>query len=308
VKCLAKCPTFGSSGRDSFPRFQQLPPSHPLPAPSRIPLTPFPQHLRLDKFPETFRIAVIADLDQRSKKENGKQWSTTYMTGTLRRKGESYDIKWDSPTEMATSHNEAGRGCELSELVKYNDVLYTFDDRTGIMFEVKRPDRSDAVPAPYLVPRHIFMEGGGEINDKGLKLEWATVKDGLLYAGSFGKEFTNSAGEIVHTNNLWAVTYAKDGSITHHDWKGNYDRLRTALGYEYPGYLLHETIVWSPHTRKWFVLPRRVSKETYEEEKDEKMGSNILIIASHDFSDITWKTVGVSQGNRRKAQWGWGRG
>jgi hypothetical protein len=199
-----------------------------------------------------------------------------------------------------TSHNEAGRGCELSELVRYNDRLYTFDDRTGIMFEVEHSDRSDALPAPYLVPRHIFMEGGGDINDKGLKIEWSTVKDGLLYVGSFGKEFTNSKGEIVHTNNLWVVTYDKNGVATHHDWQGNYDRLRGALGYDYPGYLLHETIVWSPHNRKWFVLPRRMSKEVYEEKLDEKKGANTIIMASHDFTDITWKTVGVSGGGRER--------
>lgn len=254
--------------------------------------------LRLDRFPETFRIAVIADLDQTSKKADGKQWKSTYMTGTLRRKGESYDIKWDAPAEIVTSHNEAGRGCELSELVRYNDRLYTFDDRTGIMFEVEHSDRSDALPAPYLVPRHIFMEGGGDINDKGLKIEWSTVKDGLLYVGSFGKEFTNSKGEIVHTNNLWVVTYDKNGVATHHDWQGNYDRLRGALGYDYPGYLLHETIVWSPHNRKWFVLPRRMSKEVYEEKLDEKKGANTIIMASHDFTDITWKTVGVKTPER----------
>jgi hypothetical protein len=218
--------------------------------------------------------------------------------GTLRRKGDAYDIKWDAPAEIVTSHNEAGRGCELSELVRYNDRLYTFDDRTGIMFEVEHSDRSDALPAPYLVPRHIFMEGGGDINDKGLKIEWSTVKDGLLYVGSFGKEFTNSKGEIVHTNNLWVVTYDKNGVATHHDWQGNYDRLRGALGYDYPGYLLHETIVWSPHNRKWFVLPRRMSKEVYEEKLDEKKGANTIIMASHDFTDITWKTVGVSGGGR----------
>jgi hypothetical protein len=27
--------------------------------------------------------------------------------------------------------------------------------------------------------------------DKGMKHEWATVKDGKMYLGSFGKEFTN---------------------------------------------------------------------------------------------------------------------
>ena len=36
-----------------------------------------------------------------------------------------------------TAPNEAGRGCELSELVVYKNKMYSFDDRTGIMFEIK---------------------------------------------------------------------------------------------------------------------------------------------------------------------------
>jgi hypothetical protein len=35
-----------------------------------------------------------------------------------------------------------------------------------------------------------------------MKVEWATVKDGLLYVGSFGKEFTNNEGGVIHANNL----------------------------------------------------------------------------------------------------------
>jgi soluble calcium-activated nucleotidase 1 len=113
-----------------------------------------------------------------------------------------------------------------------------------------------------------------------------------LYVGSFGKEFTNSKGEIVHKNNLWVKTYSKDGVVHHLDWSENYEKMRNTLGYNYPGYLLHESITWSPHHRKWFVLPRRMSKEVYEEAKDEKMGHNTIVVASHDFSEIKTYVVG----------------
>ena len=272
--------------------------SHPAPAPTPPP----PQHLRTDTFPDSFRIAVIADLDQGSKREGKQSWYSLYMTGTLRCKGEAYDITWDAPAEVATAHNEAGRGCELSELVRYNDALYTFDDRSGIMFQVMNPARSDAAEAPYLVPRHIFMEGSGEGGDKGLKIEWATVKDSALVVGSFGKEFTNNKGEIIHSNNLWAVSVDKAGVATHVNWKPYYDAMRTQLGFVHPAYLLHETIVWSTIHRKWYVFPRRVSKEAYDDKLDEKRGSNMIIMASHDFSQVSSTTVGVSWlGGRRSA-------
>jgi hypothetical protein len=47
----------------------------------RAALRPLPmQSLRLDRFPETFRLGVIADLDQRSKRDTGSSWYSVYMT------------------------------------------------------------------------------------------------------------------------------------------------------------------------------------------------------------------------------------
>ena len=37
-------------------------------------------HLRTDTFPDSFRLAVIADLDQSSKKEGKALWHSLYMT------------------------------------------------------------------------------------------------------------------------------------------------------------------------------------------------------------------------------------
>ena len=93
-----------------------------------------------------------------------------------------------------------------------------------------------------------------------MKFEWATVKDGVMYIGSFGKEFTNNAGETVHTNNLWVVAVDKTGKAVHIDWAPQYSAMRAALGVEPPGYMIHEAVIWSPVNRRWFVLPRRVSK------------------------------------------------
>ena len=49
----------------------------------------------------------------------------------------------------------------------------------------------------------IMRRGDGKKAGKGLKCEWATVKDGLLYVGSTGKERTNSDGSIAHMGELW---------------------------------------------------------------------------------------------------------
>lgn len=48
-----------------------------------------------------------------------------------------------------------------------------------------------------LVPRHIITEGSGG-SSKGMKIEWATEKDGRLWIGSFGKEYT---GRVLEDGN-----------------------------------------------------------------------------------------------------------
>lgn len=190
-------------------------------------------------------------------------------------------------------HNEAGRGCELSELVWFNRRLLTFDDRSGIAFEVAHPLDSGAKGerAPALVPRAILMEGDGA-TDKGMKIEWATVKDGLLWVGSFGKEYTANDGSIAHANNLWVKVMSDRGAVQHVNWGEHYNAMRSSLGYEHPAYLLHEAVTWSPHHKRWFVLPRRMSHEPYTEEADERKGANTIISAAPDFSDIAATTVG----------------
>lgn len=247
-------------------------------------------------FPTAFRIAVIADLDKRSRVKDAKgkeAWHSKYMTGTLRRSGDKYAVEWDPAADVFTAHNEAGRGCELSELVLFNKRLLSFDDRTGIVFEVQNFENSGATgaSAPVIVPRQMFMEGDGQ-TDKGMKIEWATVKDGLLWVGSFGKEYTDNNGGILHANNLWVKVMSERGVIQHVNWQEHYDAMRKTIGYEHPAYLLHEAITWSPYHRQWFVLPRRMSKQPYDEVADEKMGANTIITASPDFSSIASTTVG----------------
>jgi hypothetical protein len=56
----------------------------------------------LSYFPESFRIAIIADLDKRSKSSDGKAWKSIYRTGTLARKGSSYSMAWDEASEVTT--------------------------------------------------------------------------------------------------------------------------------------------------------------------------------------------------------------
>ena len=226
-----------------------------------------------------YDLVIVSDLDKKSRviEAHKGKWKSVMKKGTLSRDSEgNYSIKWKGDTTLFGKISEAGRGMELSALTWFNHRLYAFDDRTGIAFEIK---------GSTAIPRYIMMEGDGN-NDKGQKTEWATVKDGKMYVGSFGKEYTNPDGSIKNTNNMWVSVIDSNGHITHEDWTDRFNKLRDAVGCPYPGYMIHEAIAWSPHRKQWVILPRRVSKKPYDENEDERRGSNTVLLASEDFSQV----------------------
>lgn len=232
------------------------------------------------------KIGIVTDLDQMSKIETAQkpQWRSYFKRGTIKRfrnQGQvSYDIQWEPDKEIVGVLGEEGRGMEFSELVTYQGKLLTVDDRTGVVFEI--------TPELKAIPRHILMEGNGETS-KGQKNEWATEKDGLLYVGSFGKEYVNSDGTIKNKWNLWVSVIDKNGKVWHEDWTDKYEVLRKATDASWPGYMIHEAIEFDPINRRWVVLPRRVSSDMYDEKTDERKGSNLVLILDEDFTRVERK-------------------
>ncbi|KAG6613945.1 Soluble calcium-activated nucleotidase [Phytophthora cinnamomi] len=140
---------------------------------------------------------------------------------------DAYSVTFGEETKFTTSMNEAGRSFELNELAWFNGKLLAFDDRTGIVFRLKNFES----PAPRSPCR---------------KHEWATVKDGELYMGSVGKEFTDNSGNVISDGNLWVAVMDRAGDVRHEDWTAHFAAVRKALGCEWPGYVVHEAIEWSP--------------------------------------------------------------
>jgi hypothetical protein len=139
-----------------------------------------------------YTLAIITDEDHASKVEldNGQTaWTSKLRYDRLFRYQDSITGKISYKLEMVPAEQggehqlisliaEAGRGAEFSELVKFGPRLMTFDDRTGLVCEIRNQNQR--------VPRHILMAGSGDEKFKGFKSEWATLKGDELIVGSHG--------------------------------------------------------------------------------------------------------------------------
>ena len=238
----------------------------------------------------SFPFAAVTDLDQLSKvKDSSKPlFKSILLSGIL-----NYDparnaytiANLDDHRQLFSSHNEAGRGAEFSELVIFDHRLLTLDDRTGTIFEILNKNHG---AESFVVPRMVITEGKGD-TDKGMKWEWATVKDNELYLGSMGKEYTLPDGTIANSNNLWVVIVDPMGRFKRVDWKHKYDFVKKSLLHEAAstGYVWHEAVAWSNHWNRWIFLPRRVSADKYDEVADEQKGSSFIVFVDEKFTSST---------------------
>lgn len=234
-----------------------------------------------------YRIALISDLDSDSvNKEKPFEWVSYFKQGYLTYSASSKNVSiiWDqSANKQFTSRlSVAGRGLELSELITYNGQLVTIDDKTGLVYKIE---------GDFLVPWVIVVDGNGHHNE-GLKNEWATVKDSMLYVGSHGRETSFSNDTAINRSMMWTKTIDAVGTVRHVDWYDNYVKLQTAAGIRYPGYITHESCAWSDVHGRWFFLPRKASAEQYNSRADERSGTNLLLIATADFNDIEVRKIG----------------
>ncbi|XP_043464951.1 soluble calcium-activated nucleotidase 1 [Leptopilina heterotoma] len=235
----------------------------------------------------SYKIAIISDLDQRSKhSQKSNLWYSIMKTGHLLWAPVSNTIivTWnEEEIILSSSISMKGRGMEFSELVTFDGRLLTFDDRTGIVYSIEKDE---------IYPWVILMDGNGK-NTKGFKSEWATVKDDQLYIGSIGKEWTSSSGEWEHNNPLWIKIISPRGEVQSVNWMDNYKILRQAINIDFPGYMIHESGIWSAVHKCWFFLPRKCSTHRYNETLDEIRSCNLLFRADENFSNIRVIQIGT---------------
>lgn len=237
----------------------------------------------------TYKILAIADLDTKSKlNKDGHKYSSFLLKGELQMNNDLTigNLYFENePSEITSQYAYGDRGMELSELVVFNGRLYSCDDRTGIVYEIQVDKR-------LAIPWVILADGDGTDSGKGFKCEWMTVKDAKLYVGGLGKEWTTPQGVLVNHNPQWIKVIGHLGDVTHIDWTENYNKIRSTLGYSYPGYMIFESCVWNRHSQRFFFLPRRASADSYDEVLDEQRATNLMIDADYEFTNVAHKNVG----------------
>uniref|UniRef100_A0A6B2EMQ8 Apyrase n=2 Tax=Phlebotomus kandelakii TaxID=1109342 RepID=A0A6B2EMQ8_9DIPT len=221
--------------------------------------------------------AVIADLDRKSIKDDQKSFTSIVKYGELKHNGERYTLSLKSENlHYFTRYAYNGRGAELSELLYFNDKLYTIDDKTGIIFEVKH--------GGDLIPWVILSNGPGNQKD-GFKAEWATVKDDKLIVGSTGIAFQDAKTSTINKNALWVKEIDKKGEVTNIYWENQYKKVKNAMGIT-SGFVWHEAVNWSPRKNIWVFMPRKCSNQQFTARIEENTGCNQIITANENFSDV----------------------
>lgn len=250
---------------------------------------------RYDEHTDEYLLAIITDEDQAAQieLEDGRvAWTSTLRYDRLRRHVDSrsgkvrYSLEVIPPEEggehrLMSLLAEGGRGAEFSELVKFRERLITFDDRTGLVCEIRNENQ--------LVPRQILMTGSGDEAFKGFKSEWAALYGDAMVVGSHGRK----------RRQQWVKVMDYHYELQSIDWHDRYARMRQAAGVDPEGYLIHEAAEWHPYRREWLFFPRKVSTTPFDYAVDEdQRGGNILIIANEDFSDVRRLEVGPLRSDR----------
>ncbi|WKY16984.1 hypothetical protein Q1695_001529 [Nippostrongylus brasiliensis] len=226
--------------------------------------------------------ALIADQDAASR--DGDSWFSPLAIGFLALNSDwaSAFIHFMVVQNYTSKLNYDGRGMELSDLKFFNGRLVTVDDKTGILYWID---------GTKLIPWVILSDGDGTAPTP-FKGEWLTEKDGFLYCGGHGRESTTAIGEFVNDNPMYVKQISKDGVVRHQNWAHNYITLRAAIHIRFPGYVIHEAVQWSDVHKRWFFLPRHLSKLAYNKDTVDDTGANVLLSANENFTDVQAVNIG----------------
>uniref|UniRef100_A0A915MQU0 Apyrase-like protein n=1 Tax=Meloidogyne javanica TaxID=6303 RepID=A0A915MQU0_MELJA len=177
-----------------------------------------------------YQIAVVSDLDHDSKFDGKKNtWRSFVRRGRLYFHPEllTAQIQWNEEESVAlySQLSSGGRAMELSDLAVFDGNLLTVDDRTGVIYKIDNFNT--------MIPWAFLNDGPGNTT-KGFKAEWMSVKDGHLFVGGLGKEWTTTQGVFQNYHPMWIKIINLNGEIVHANWTEKYIKIREAVGIKFP--------------------------------------------------------------------------
>ncbi|CAJ0565143.1 unnamed protein product, partial [Mesorhabditis spiculigera] len=247
-----------------------------------IPTASRQNQVKVPKFNADAKFVACSDADKGSRTKSNT-YESECQAGRLIFQDGMASVEWLGSKNYSTHLNVKDRGMELSELIQFKGEYLAPDDKTGIVYKLKN---DAAVPWVYL------GDGDGQ-SEHAFKTEWMTVKGNAIYAGSHGTEWLNDDGSIKNYNRMFVKKITTYGNVFHLNWTENYQKLRSKLEIDYPGYVIHEAVLWSEVHKRWFFLPRQVSRAPVMKNSfDNMQGSNLLLTTSDCFCDITITEIG----------------
>ena len=136
--------------------------------------------------------SLVSDLDHDSRDLNIPfMWRSVLKRGTLipLENSSNYTIRFETDSVLLSSRTATkNRSMELSAAIKYRNKTFVFCDATGSVMRLRDGK---------VYPRQQILSGSGK-ETKPFKTEWATIKNGMIWLGSNGKEWVNEEGHVVH--------------------------------------------------------------------------------------------------------------
>jgi hypothetical protein len=79
--------------------------------------------------------------------------------------------------------------------------------------------------------------------------------------GSTGKPWqSEEGGKVLNDNRLWIKRVTLEGTIEHVSWANVYNKI---LNVTQMSFVIHEAVNWNPIDRRWYFLPRRMSRDVW---------------------------------------------
>lgn len=274
-----------------------------------------------------YEFAIVTDLDIHSRYRHKLSWYSIMARGHITAENiNKYHISVDafdnkSTIEFISSISRGNRSMEFSCLTKWNSKLYAACDYTGIVYEL-------LLDSGQAIPRFVIGNDDNESSTSPMKIEWCTVDEkNRMVIGSIGKEWITPDGSVDPAKSCeWIVkissTTSAMGSLLNSfyllfvrlseylmfqieeprsfydkqytNWNHVYTLLRQATNTTYPGYLIHESVLYDRDLKQWIFLPRKASQNIpYNELRDETLASNLIIFVDEPIEKATLENVHV---------------